>query len=470
MRIDSEAFPRSYLFPLDELSMKLTLVFLVTSLAWLAIAQPVAPPSRPSYTTNTLLALTRLVLTNAVDEEDAEMLVRKRGASFTLDAGTAINMFKSGVATEEEIQRMETILNGARSLKSSLALDASTSTNLVNLLTNVNSLGTNLNALGNNLAAVGTNISGLGTNANLGPNSVAFGGAMETAGTNLANLGHELAKPKSPSIPYYAFMSSGAKFLSPYTVNVNSNATAATLGKSGDSTVPFLEFTFINRHVLHAPQETDGDKKGPILGAYFVSPVSHLPDIESHIGFTFGSGTGPTNYSASTIAGGGDFYSDASVGLPFLRRETQAQRQQVSLELGGGVVTEKNFVAVHPNVFLGLGYETSFRPGIVSASTNRAGFLSGRFGAGWLDIPSMTSSSNTIAIAMSGGLPQFKLKPSPTLGIEFDYPLTDTIFLNIAGNAYIRSTPAPWNITVGVSIPLDTFAKMFSLPFGSSSP
>ncbi|MCI0536510.1 MAG: hypothetical protein L0Z50_14915 [Verrucomicrobiales bacterium] len=410
----------------------------------------------------------RLAETEDVLGADLLPLLVKRRFGFEWNYSTITNL-QGGKVSSALIQRMEDLYTQTiHRAAADAILTPNPAARLPNLATNLPLLGTSLSSVGTNLANAGTNVAALGRiMPAFGTNITTFGTDITTIGTNLTALGEKLAAADPPSVPYSAFFSSGAKFLSPYTVNVISNSIGA-LDKSGSSTVPFLEFTYLNRYVLRSSGEGDDElKKGAWLGAYPVNPFTHLPDITSHIGFTFGNGTGPTNYSASTIAGAGDFYSDASVGLPFLRRATPSQRQQVSLELAGGVITEKDFVAVHPNVFVGLEYQTSFRPRILSSSTNLSGFLSGRAGVGWIDIPRMTSTTTNIAVDVSGGLPVFDLKPHPCIGVLFAYPLTDALFLNVSGNAYIREDPADWNISVGVSIPFDKVASMIKLPFGA---
>jgi hypothetical protein len=347
------------------------------------------------------------------------------------------------------------------------------STNLVNVATNAAALGTNLMVLGSNMADVGANISQNGTNAPALTNNIhSFATNMETIGTNVEWLGATLAMPQGPSIPYSAFLSSGARFTGPYTIHVTNSTSPGVLDNSGNNTVGFLEFDYINRYVFRPPRELERQQHGDLFGFEFVKPWEHAPDIEARIGFNFANSTGTSNYTASTMVGSGDFYSDTRVGLPLFRHTTKAQRQQISLEGEGGMTTDKSFMAVHPSAFVGLGYQTSFRPHIGSSSTNVCGFLSGRLGAGWIDVPSTTGSvPGGVGVKLDGnGLPVFHLDPSPCFGVLLVYPITESLFLELDSNTYIRHEPANWNVSVGFVIPLGKVASIITSPFSSSSP
>ncbi|MGD0259319.1 MAG: hypothetical protein ABSD29_05770 [Verrucomicrobiota bacterium] len=353
------------------------------------------------------------------------------------------------------------------------------STNLVNMVTNTAVLGTNLMILGTNLTDVGTSISLNGTNAPaLGTNTLSFGTNLVEIGTNVERLGATLAMPHRASIPYAAFLSSGATFKGTYNVHVTNSPAGPEgyLDNSGDNIVGFLEFDYISRYVFRQLQPGEVDHEynhGNWFGFKLLEPWKHAPDIETRIGFTFANSTGPSNYTASTIVGSGDFYTDVRVGVPLFRRTTPNQRQQISLEGEGGFSTDTSFLEVHPTAFVGLGYQTSFRPVLGASSTNVCGFLSGRLGAGWIDVPSTTTSPTpgvTGVTLDSGGLPVFHLDPSPCMSVLLVYPITGSLFLVLDANTYIRHAPADWTVSVGLSIPLGKVSSIITSPFTSASP
>jgi hypothetical protein len=276
-------------------------------------------------------------------------------------------------------------------------------------------------------------------------------------------------------IPYLAVLSSGARFKGTYNVHVTNSPAGPEgyLNNSGDNTVGFLEFDYISRYVFRQPSEEDHGYRGNWLGAEWVNPLKCTPDIEARIGFTFANSTGPSNYTASTMVGSGDFYTATRVGIPLLRRTTRTQRQQVTLEGAGGVSTDSNFLEVHPSAFVGLGYQTSFTPFLGGSSTNNlCGFLSGRFGAGWVDVPATTTSPTPGVTGIqldSGGLPVFHLDPSPCMGVSLVYPITSQLLLFVDADAYIRHAPADWTVSVGLSIPLGKVSSIITSPFTTSS-
>jgi hypothetical protein len=410
--------------------------------------------------------------TNILDQAGLESEVKRRGLGFVFNTEFILNLAKDTNFTDANIEEISDFLqkltpNTAASTMTTFSLAAETalsvnSTNITALSTNLSpieaslpTIATNLAAAGMNLSALGTNIDALQTNApTLGKNITAFGTSLNDFGIKLADL-----TTNSPSLPYTVFLSSGARFQSLSSVNVQS-PTSATLGTAGNTTAGFLEFTYLNRFVLRPNTPADDHIE------YFPF-LKHLPDVEFHGGFSFANSTGSSNYTASAIAGGGDFYSDLAVGLPLFRYASPSQAHQISLELSGGGVTEKAFLAVHPEFFGGLGYQTSFKPPGLLSSTNLCGFLSVRGGAGYIDTPNITDTTTNITVDMKGGLPQFHQVWAPSMGVEFEYPITGNIYLTVNADVYFKDSPAPWNISVGASIPLSNFNNVFKSFLGN---
>lgn len=279
-----------------------------------------------------------------------------------------------------------------------------------------------------------------------------------------------------PSLPYWSFFSSGAEFQNPYQISVSNKS--ATLTNAGSRTVAVLEFDFINRYVVRDPKRMDSDApvnnewgtwvvgKNRFLGGYLENPFGHLPDVQINLGFAFDSGSSSTTYSASTLAGSGDYYSDGAVGLPIWRSQRQAMRQQVSLDFAGGIATDKQFLEVHPNMVFGLGYQTSFKT-FYNTSNNACGFFCSRIGAGWTDVPSLTGSGSGVVV---DGLdnPEFKFRVAPALEASLAVPLTSAIYLTAQANVFMENRPSSWNITVGATIPFSSIQDLFKSFIGSS--
>ncbi len=196
-------------------------------------------------------------------------------------------------------------------------------------------------------------------------------------------------------------------------------------------------------------------------------PWKKVPDISGDFGYVFGSSTG-TNVSASTVVGSSDIYGDASLGFPIIRYASQDYlwKQQATIEVSGGFATDRQFDDVHPNVFVGGGYEGKF-PNF-TGSTNLPVFWFGRVGLARIDRP--TLSGTNVVFSNAGGLsaPVFHGSWVPAIGTSIIVPITKTLSIEAGGDAYFSSTPANWNITLGVTLDLDAFAKQLGIAFGAS--
>ena len=257
--------------------------------------------------------------------------------------------------------------------------------------------------------------------------------------------------------------------MNPYVINVSGGQ--GVLTNAGNNTVGFVEFDYINRHVLRADgRDSFTSTNWGAFGGKWLCPFRWPPDVQFALGFVFDNGTSTTNqsYTAQTLAGA-DFYSQMALGFPLWRIDIPNQQgHQVSLELSGGVVTQKGFEQVHPNAFVGLGYETSFNPTLGTTTTNACGFFEAKAGLGWVDLPSMTGANNLVNLDGNGN-PIFNLKSACEVEAYLAYPLTSKIYLTVDATDYIgNKPPQSWNIKVGASIPLDSIAKSFSSLLGGS--
>jgi hypothetical protein len=304
-----------------------------------------------------------------------------------------------------------------------------------------------------NLGALGGDVFSLGVRV-LGPGS-----------EHSAELSRIFGTTNQPALPYRFFISSGARFQSPFTVSYNKTAGTAVLTNSGNSTVGFLEFSFFDRFVLR-PQRSSYKSKYSDTTAdskwHFMYKWDEWlrPDIEWNLGFLFASGANSTNFPVSTIAGGGNFWTDTSVGFPVARFQSQHLMQQLTFELSGGASTDENIMAVHPSFLVGMGYQASFTaPALLGNATNTPAFIISRVGYGMVDIPQLTSSTN-LNVKVTN-LPQYDLQWSPAIGTSFAYPLGNGSYLVLDINAYIRNNPTPWNISAGITIPLGSLGNIF---------
>lgn len=225
--------------------------------------------------------------------------------------------------------------------------------------------------------------------------------SKSVAGKEPISKGDEASavKPAATSSAFMnlAHLSSGASFQNPYTVTYDSKKSTSTLQKNGNEVAAYLDFSLINLSVLYTNIST---MKNEVFGGELLNFWEETPDFSMQIGFMFGNSSGPTNYSASTIVGSGDFYTQASLGLPFWRRFTNSVHHQLTLELAGGAITDSDFVSVYPNVFLGLGYQLGFK----AFAEHSPGLLTARFGAGRILVPTAQDLDIPTAVTGMSGL------------------------------------------------------------------
>ena len=428
-----------------------------------AAAAPVVPVAPVAPPINFISTLAKLVIANQQQVVDDDVYTNQlskwvaQGKIKNLDVATIFGLQAADkTITQADLEHLEGILNPLV-VKLNAQIDFNAATNNFDLsVTNRPLVVTNLAGALNNQRRLIANISIPQTSPDAG---------MFTAFTNHWDTmikgedDYAAVQTNQPSRPYYAFFTAGAEFLNPYVVSVP-NATVhgtGTLTNAGSSTVGFLEFDYINRHVLRA----DGAYYGP---SWLFKPGTHFyPDAQFNIGFLLGGGAGLTNtsYSAQTLAGA-DFYSQFTLGIPIVRLDRPEQSHQISVELSGGVTTESQFEIVHPNAFAGLGYQVAFKPIIGLATTNNCGFFSARFGAGWVDVPSLVGTNNLVNLD-GNGIPIFDFKPSCEFGAYLAYPLTQSTYLTVDANTFFGDNPPnSWNIKVGLSIPLEKISGIFT--------
>lgn len=280
--------------------------------------------------------------------------------------------------------------------------------------------------------------------------------AASDAASAKADSSSSISTNTSDSLPF--FVTSGAEFQNPYAIVVNGSR--GMLTNAGNSTVAFVEFDYLNRYATR-PGNYESDtnlynewfnSNAAIFGGYLQLPWKHVPDIQVDVGFVFDNGINVSNqsYTAQTLAGGGDFYSDFGFGFPLWRVNSGAEKAQVSLETSGGLVTDKSFEEVHPNAFVGLGIQSDL------LSTNC--LLSGRVGVGWLDLPQV-GAGNVVALD-ANEQPIFDFKPQCEMSSYILIPI-GKVFLSVGANAYVgNQTPNSWNIRVGASIPFSAFKSI----------
>jgi len=256
----------------------------------------------------------------------------------------------------------------------------------------------------------------------------------------------------------------GYKLLNPYTISIPTNVTKGTLKGNSTTSQPFIEIDVNERYVMRSGQEYSTPPwdcnsqlwDWHILDLPVMNPFAQIPDINFSFGYIFAPGSSTTNLTLSTVAGSSDIYADSSVGLPILRYHNSdfSNKQQVTLEFGGGFATDKNLDTIHKNVFLGGGYQGKFADPLTTTN-NLPVYWFGRAGIAVIDQPDI-SGTNVLLNTNTGGIsqPKFVTKWTPSMGTTVIVPLNKTLSLQLGGNVYFLSGPSIWNITLGASIDL----------------
>ena len=244
---------------------------------------------------------------------------------------------------------------------------------------------------------------------------------------------------------------SGARLRNPYTI------TDSVLKPNNTKTDPFIEIQLLHRNVFIQGEYEDpifygrsARKWGKSNNMDFFLPGQVFPDLDLKIGYMFGGSSATNNVNISTIAGGSDIYSEGTVGIPFWRwSPATGWNQQLTVEGGGGFASDKQFMALHPNYFVGIGYQVHQK--------DWTWFT--RFGYGGSDVPRRKDGTATI-LTQPDGMPYFDLESSPAWGAQILYRLNDVVSLQFGMNAYFHNRP-DWNVSLGVLIDPQEAFKSF---------
>jgi len=317
---------------------------------------------------------------------------------------------------------------------------------------------TDWNSLQKHLASLGTHL----TQAGL----AAIGGAVSDIAKTFDAA--QLTPPPPVSNSYFHFWI-GAKLENPFTITVDPAAKTGTLQPTKSTADGFIELNLSYSYVVR--QGTDEQQDPFIWGADrrkhgtksdsdvgFVAPWIHFPDFNTSVGYVFRGSTASNTFSASTIAGGSDLYAEGALGFPWWRyadKNSAIRKMQSTLDIAGGVVTDKNDLLLHPNIFIGGGFQGAYSLGGTNSSL--LGLWSGRIGMARVDHPHLTSGST---VALNGlNEPRFDAVWAPSLGFGITLPVTSALNARFGGNVYFTERPASWNLSVGVDLDI---AKFFS--------
>lgn len=269
----------------------------------------------------------------------------------------------------------------------------------------------------------------------------------------------------------------GTKLLNPYALQSQGGTNYLLSNRSDTEVDPFLELSYRNSWVVSRvlSSEKEENRLEASLGmvsffgasnkfkAWWKQDDFFQQDIA--LGFVIRGSTDPlTEQSGNAIAGSGDFYLNYNTDiLPLYRSVSDATAKQFSLSSGFSLVTDRAFQDIHPNAFIGSSFEVAFK----WPSPDKVGLLTVRGGYGWIDSPQITGGTTNIIVGADRGLPIFALEGAPMVSAQASIPMADGVFFTAGGQAFIRDTPAPWSLSLGLTLSMDRLKKFKDGLFGS---
>lgn len=249
----------------------------------------------------------------------------------------------------------------------------------------------------------------------------------------------------------------GVVMLNPYNVTKQPGGTYL-LEPRGTTTDTYLELRYVDRWAITGDHSNFKDN-GWCLGNWDQWTREHLFDFDFRAGFILrNTDKTPDQVRANTLMGAGDFQVELGAGFPIYRQSDKEgiHSHSVNLEVRGGVTTDRGFQSVHPSVSPGLGLHTSVK------TAKGLALLSATVGYAWIDTPSFANAA-TLEVATSRGLPKFHMDASPNIAVDLHYPiLASGIYFTAGGEAFIRASPAPWTMHIGLTLDAERMTKMFS--------
>lgn len=254
---------------------------------------------------------------------------------------------------------------------------------------------------------------------------------------------------------------------------------------AGSDTVSFLEFRRRQRLVWDAARS---EELKPVckFGKVFSGKCWPAFDSDIRLGFNFGG----DELSGATIAGTGDMYLSATVGLPIKMGNFGDDWYSIGPEFTTEWVTNRTNQDLHDRQFLGLGFhwghvmnsldltgkgtkhtrvaEISFRVGRTRAETptqcehlSAAQIESSRtcVDGGRLQLGGGKSRPRVFS---ETGFPDFEEEYGYAADIEMLIPFGAAGQFHIRGLVISGLDPNPWSVQLGATIPVERFLGVFS--------
>lgn len=276
-------------------------------------------------------------------------------------------------------------------------------------------------------------------------------GLYQTPGVRLSGL-----KPYTTNDTWgMIFLWGGARYENPYTIsNTTTNKkTTGTLTPGNKSTDGFLslegDLRYIFRTGIYEDEYLlDNPERHSQNAAQVFYPGAVVPDVDFSLGYVFSGTSAPSNYSASTIAGSGDYSLNTTIGVPVIRYkpasflDTNTIKMQITApEIVAGAQTDKDFLKIYPNVSINAGFQL--------AAPSQNFYWEGQAGYGWIDVPEIAYGS--VVSEDSANYPKFQFSGCFSMGSRFVYRVTSSISVEMGGNVYFARLGS-WNLFAAASI------------------
>jgi len=259
---------------------------------------------------------------------------------------------------------------------------------------------------------------------------------------------------RRPVFPLFLF--TGATVQNPYTIAISGNS--GTLQKASTTTDGYIEAFVSARYISRENFEKEEDETTGWVKPFVALPGfaghGNQPDLQMRLGYVFRGKSAPTNFNSQTVVGSSDVYGEVTMGFPMYRYRSEdgLTKGQASIEFSGAFATDRDFISVHPTVFIGGGYQ------LKDTVSGNPWYWISRVGIAQIDYPRLGSGSTVILDKANE--PEFVGKWAPTIGTQLIYPINSTISFQAGANAYFTKSPASWNITFGLSLdPSKFFGK-----------
>lgn len=185
-----------------------------------------------------------------------------------------------------------------------------------------------------------------------------------------------------------------------------------------------------------------------------------VPDIDVGISYLF-QGEQPDTLTAATVASTADVGGYLDVGYPLLRwhgpheaNQLADAIQQVTLEGGLSLATDKHDLQIQQSKFLGLGYQGAFR----TAPLQRFIWIS-KLGYSWGETPEVDAKTGLAQLNVRDQI-QYASEGAFAASARFIFELTESLAVQAGASAFFYRDLPTWTISIGFSLdPAKAFSK-----------